>query len=251
MKLKLSRMEVCRAVPMAPSTFDIWRRKGRLETFTDGTLSNAKQPIVYCTLEALAKALNEDDVAALSVRLGLSDDEPEVTLPDVKFDSYDDPEPKPTSTSPIPAKKKLSPMEARAEFDAIFAEQYRNGEATDSAGNRIDGTNNRWPLQDRGDDAVSVTLIGPQAKAKSEPQDGASHMVPELRSDFRPASFNLDANSLGVTRHGSPLAPGLTQEAYDQMMVQWRGGKSEREKAEAQWAKTAGITSTWPKKDRT
>src|SRR5207245_11409866 len=103
--MKISRMEVCRLVPMAPSTFDIWRRKGRLETFTDGTLSNAKQPIVYCTLEALAKALNEDDVAALSVRLGLSDDEPETALPDVKFDSYDDPEPKPELTSEVPAAK--------------------------------------------------------------------------------------------------------------------------------------------------
>src|SRR5947208_8860050 len=101
--MKISRMEVCRLVPMAPSTFDIRRRKGRLEAFTDGTLSNATQPIVYCTLEALAKALHEDDVAALADRLGLDDEPevttPEVTTPDVKFDSYDDPEPKPELTS--------------------------------------------------------------------------------------------------------------------------------------------------------
>ena len=160
--MKISRMEVCRLVPMAPSTFDIWRRKGRLETFTDGTLSNAKQPIVYCTLEALAKALHEDDLEALCVRLGLSDDEPEVTTPDVKFDSYDDPEPKPTSTSTIPAKKKLSPLEGRLEMDAIFADAYRRGEATDSAGNTITGENKRWPLQeDRADEAVSVTFDRP------------------------------------------------------------------------------------------
>src|SRR5947208_17056229 len=113
--MKISRMEVCRLVPMAPSTFDIWRRKGRLETFTDGTLSNAKQPIVYCTLEALAKALHEDDVTALADRLGLYD-EPEVTTPqvaapEVKFDNYNDPAPS-ASISEVPAAKKLSPIEA-------------------------------------------------------------------------------------------------------------------------------------------
>src|SRR5207245_826342 len=135
-------------------------------------------------------------VDMLADRLGLYEDEPEseVTAPDVKFDNYNDPEPepKPGSTSLVPSKKKLSPLEAAAEMDAIFATDYLQGKATDSAGNKFDGTNDRWPLQeDRADEAVAVTLIGPMGRQKPVAPSGTDHMVPELLSNFRPASFDL------------------------------------------------------------
>lgn len=50
--MKLSRTEVCKRVPMSLATFDRWRKAGKLETFTDGTLSNAKK-LHSCSLSAL------------------------------------------------------------------------------------------------------------------------------------------------------------------------------------------------------
>ena len=161
------------------------------------------------------------------------------------------PAPTPELTSEVPSAKKLSPMEARAEMDAIFADDFRAGRATDSCGNRFDGTNDRWPLQEgRADEAVSTTLIGPRGREKPAPQDGASHIHPHLRGDHQ-GSWDFDKDSLGTTRHGSSLAKGLDQAAYDEMMGKWRFGKSEREKAEAFWNRTAPIRDTWPKKETT
>src|SRR5207249_9625497 len=180
---------------------------------------NAKNPIVFCTLSALAKALHEDDAAALADRLVLYDETevttPEVAAPEVKFDNYNDPAPS-ASISEVPSAKKLSPTQAREEMDRIFADKYLANEETDACGNRFDGTNDRWPLMpDRSDEAVSVTLIGPRGKAKAEAPEGATTVHADLRGDHM-GSWDFDKNSTGTTRKGVALESTYSQTQYDE-----------------------------------
>jgi hypothetical protein len=56
--------------------------------------------------------------------------------------------------------------------DQNFAEAYLKGEATDSAGNRIDGTNKQWPNKG------TQSLIGPQDPMPRVRPDTTSHMTP-------------------------------------------------------------------------
>ncbi len=84
--MKLSRTEICKRVPMSLATFDRWRKLGKLEAFTDDTLSYAKKHIVWVTMEALGKALGIEDEVTLRQRLG---------LPQVQPDPLPEPDPLP------------------------------------------------------------------------------------------------------------------------------------------------------------
>jgi hypothetical protein len=123
--MKLSRTEVHKRVPMSLATFDRWRKAGKLETFTDGTLSNAKKQIVWVTLEALGKALGISDEMILRLRLGLPERTPE---PVIKHDvpinrNYEDAKPTPDIREP----DAFSPKEA---------EPYRDSFGHTISGNR-------------------------------------------------------------------------------------------------------------------
>ena len=114
--MKLSRTDVCRRVPMSLATFDRWRKSGKLETFTDGTLSNAKKEIVWVTLVNLGKALGIADELTLRQRLGLPQDEP-APLP---LEAFAKPAPEPDQVPDIRESDAFAPKEANIEFEDSF-----------------------------------------------------------------------------------------------------------------------------------
>jgi len=84
------------------------------------------------------------------------------------------PQPEPAKTAPVKPLIPDSPIETKMADDMMFAERYVAGRASDSLGNKIDGTNDRRPT--RG----TVSLIGPQESRIRHRPDTASHMVPAL-----------------------------------------------------------------------
>jgi len=204
---------------MAPSTFDIWRKSGKLETFTDGTLSNAKKPIVFCTLEAVGKALGIADEVTLRVRLGLpAQDEP--IAHDVHIDSrYEEPkveprpEPEPDIRQPDAfAPRPLSNIERKQAEDRKFAERYIAGAETDSAGNNIIGSNDRFPSKG------AVSLVGP--------------LEPRVRTRLSTTS-HMDAALVG-----DPAQAVINPVDSDEFMERWHPGHLERK---AQMYRDAGL----------
>ena len=82
------------------------------------------------------------------------------------------PEPEPAPTfSPTPP----GPIELQREADERFAQDYKRGEATDSAGNTINGTNERWPTKG------IQSLLGPQ-----EPRPKVAEHVTTMEKHQRP-----------------------------------------------------------------
>lgn len=112
----------------------------------------------------------------------------------------------------------------REEMDEQFAADYLAGKQTDSCGN--------------GRDVKTCSLLGPVDIEPSVPGDPQAHMVPALlgTNDSTGAPAEVKRHSFesgeGFTRGGSPLAAGISQEAYDNMMKDWTrrgGGRSEGE----------------------
>ena len=91
-------------------------------------------------------------------------------------------EPAPTPelviTEPLPEPEPepvLADAEIRQQADWEFAGRYLSGHATDSCGNKIDGTNARFLTGSK-----SLIGIGPEDRAQPQRQDTTSHMVREL-----------------------------------------------------------------------
>jgi hypothetical protein len=155
----------------------------------------------------------------------------------------------------LPPQPEPSPIDLKAEADRRFAEDYRAGLVTDSSGNKVDGTNERFPTYG------AVPLTGPQEREPKKPQSGCSHMNPALLSD-RPdptGAAPLIPNGgpqtakKGFTQHGEPLAAGLSQEAYDEMLHSWKrngGGRSMGEQEMAQRRSKDAVLSAFPKAQR-
>jgi len=138
-------------------------------------------------------------------------------------------EPEPETFAPTP----LGPIELKDEEDQRFAEAYRAGEATDSAGNRIDGTNKLWPNKG------VQSLVG--VREDYDANDlGFRNVNEQSHMDQRLLGTNDRAGNpivddgwkmgepepvktiQGFTRSGEPLAAGLSQETYNRMMKDWR-----------------------------
>ena len=104
-----------------------------------------------------------------------------------------------------------------------FAEKYLAGDATDSFGNDIHGSNRLCP------ETGVQTLVKPHLVDLGPPPETQTHMdpvnlpYPVENVEWKQGSPQTPA---GFTRPGRPLAPGLTQAAYDQMINDWRGGQS-------------------------
>lgn len=152
----------------------------------------------------------------------------------------------------LPPKTEPSAVDLKAEADQRFAQDYRSGIATDSNGNRVDGTNEKFPS------LGATSLLGPRRPPEpKKPQSGCSHMNPALLSDYvGPLSVSLHnpQEGSGTTQHGEPLAAGLSQEAYDEMMNAWRrngGGRSIGEQEMAVRRSQAAINRAFPRTDRT
>ncbi len=181
-----------------------------------------------------------------SAELGLH--EPEQSKHDVPINNnYDDPAPElPSGADALELRpRELTPKER----DAKFAAEYLAGTASDSIGNKRDGSNDRWPEK-------GATLIGPPVRVDPGPHvDSQSHMDPRLlaSNDTLGNPIAPVATAKGFTQSGSPLADGLSQETYDAMMQSWRrsgGGPSMSEQEQAIRRAKENINRAFPRGER-
>lgn len=179
-----------------------------------------------------------------------------IGLPEPEVASPVEPPPEPKPIEVLPPKPEPSAIDTRIEADRQFAQSYLSGEATDSSGNRVDGTNRKFPT------VGAVSLLGPRRPPEpKKPQSGTAHMDPRLLSDSPDPTGappliprGPQESKTGFTVHGSPLAAGISQEAYDEMTAAWRrngGGRSMGEQEMATRRSKDVIHSAFPKADRT
>jgi excisionase family DNA binding protein len=117
-----------------------------------------------------------------------------------------EPEPKPKAT-PIPTIPEPEPepepsdVEIREQADRMFADAYLSGEATDSCGNRIDGTNKRFLYGSK-----SLIGISPQDRPQRQRRDTTGHMDPAL---IGPAdALNAPRNPIDTDEYQELIYPG-------------------------------------------
>lgn len=103
--------------------------------------------------------------------------EPAPIAPVVESVTAPEPEPAPTSEpEPVP-QRPLSNVDLRMIEDQIFADHYKQGLVTDSSGNTINGTNEKYP------NVGPVTLLGPREPQQKPKASGTVHMDPRLVAD--------------------------------------------------------------------
>jgi len=208
----LTKSEAAELLHISGSTLQRRMRAGRYQ-FTK--IGEGQYAEVRFTYEGLGLAQPKPPIPEPS----LPDIDAVAEVPDIRG---------PVALSPRP----LTPEES----DAEFAARYKAGVETDSAGNKIDGTNERF--QTKG----SQSLLGPvERDATPIPKTGTAHMNPALLSDyvdpnFAPLIQRNPQTGEGFTRSGSPLCDGYSQEHYAADMQAWRrsgGGRSECEMEQA------------------
>jgi len=157
------------------------------------------------------------------------------------------PEPQPTAQPFVRSPDKTpEPTPSRPESKDIrtWAEKYKDGDATDSTGNKIDGTNARF--------SELTTYLGP-VEIDHTPVDTQAHMDERLCGTHDTLGNPIvmtPALTAGFTRSGEPLAHGLSQDAYDAMMNDWRrsgGGRSEAEQEIASRRAVSNIRRSFPR----
>lgn len=168
-ELKLSRTDVCKRLEMSVDTFDRWTKRGRLEVFRDGTLTNAKKQVVWATLEAIGKALGITDENKLRIRLGLPDLSTERLNAAMRGENI----PAEPPEAPCADTPELPLLTQREEMDREFARRFLAGEVPDSFGNFFNGGNSQY--------SKPCTMLGPVEPAPPAPLQ--SHMNPALLSD--------------------------------------------------------------------
>jgi len=100
-----------------------------------------------------------------------------------------------------------------------FAAAYRAGRATDSCGNRADGTNKNY--------SATVTLLGPHDEGhRQSVLDTQAHMnqgLIETQAMIAADGVKPPTHPDGDfrTRSGQTLAPGLSKETYLASLAQW------------------------------
>jgi hypothetical protein len=191
--------------------------------------------------------------------LGLPEPKEAVSLP---YQDVDMPQRAPEQPQKAFPTRKPSPIDVKTASDLEFAERYRAGEATDSYGNDINGSNKLCPT------------IGAQCGVKSRdvevslPPDSQSHMDPALIStndtlgnpidpEFKMGTQEYCESRAGLipttarTRDGKAmLCPGLSPESYAAMMHQWdkhNGTPSESQMAEKIRNDRAAIRRAFPR----
>jgi hypothetical protein len=125
---------------------------------------------------------------------------------------------------------RLSEIELQRQKDEVFADLFKRGEAADSTGNKVDGSNKRWPNK-------PVSLLGPTNDLDfSGPKETQSHMQPELLGTWNGPLASMSEEDIaagrklgepllegrGTTRSGAPLAAGYSQDQYNADMNSWR-----------------------------
>jgi len=147
-----------------------------------------------------------------------------VILPDRPSASDSDAQPAPCAepaqrSEPVENKREIQPsnIELKADADRAFAQAYLRGEACDSAGNRADGSNDRYPT------LGPQSLLGPAMRDNTPPRDSQQHMNPALLGHSGPTQrWSFDC--------------GLSDDALKAMRADWNrrgGGPSMSQQREA------------------
>jgi len=216
------------------------------------TLANRMQAGTVKYTKVENARIGEQSVFFTLEGLGLREPSAAPVQHDVPINSnYEDaPAPKP---APVQAAKHNQPSEidAKAAEDAAWAQAYREGRVTDSMGNKIDGTNAKWP--NRG----TVSVLGPVTVDPGPPVETQSHMHQGLLGTNTTEGVPVEAPRWGFenepeafTRSGRPLCAGLSQENYDSMMKDWNkrgGGRSQCEMEIASRRAVDNISNSFPK----
>lgn len=158
---------------------------------------------------------------------------------------YEDPKPA------FVARPVIDSLAQKISEDLSFAVAYREGRATDSLGNRIDGTNTKFPT------LGPQSLLGPVEIDHGPPPETQSHMTQGLLatndhtgSPVEAPRWAFETNPEGFTRSGRPLAVGFSQDAYDAAMRDWHrrgGGRSESEMEQASRRAIDNINRSFPR----
>ena len=98
-------------------------------------------------------------------------------------------------TTPTEPEPELPEVEKQTLADAEFAAAYKRGEATDSAGNTINGSNERFPSKGL------QSLIGPLEEQPQHKPSGASHMDPTLVADTTAEPNPVDSDDFAELWH--------------------------------------------------
>jgi hypothetical protein len=85
-----------------------------------------------------------------------------------------EPQPEPVHVPEVSVATPLGPIKLKQQEDERFAQDYKRGLVSDSAGNKFDGTNELHPI--RGIES----LLGPQEPRPRKISDGTAHMNPAL-----------------------------------------------------------------------
>jgi hypothetical protein len=97
------------------------------------------------------------------------------------------PEPQPIEdrAPEVTVATRLGPIELKQQEDERFAQDYKRGLVGDSAGNMVDGTNEKWPNKG------IQSLLGPQEPKLKVKLDGTEHMDASLvGSSSQPKEFH-------------------------------------------------------------
>jgi hypothetical protein len=218
----MNKKQACELLHISNSTLD--RR------MKDGTYKYTKQAGQF------------GEVSFTRADLGLSEVQKyEIPLP------YQDPAPVRVAYKP----PQLEAIEKKELEDLHFASRYIAGAATDSFGNTIDGNNAGCPTKG----TASLVKRGPIDPVT--PSETQSHMKPELLSNYNVELPHKDwhggepAEPQGFTNAGVALCPGISQEDYDGMMVQFLKrnpkGRSEAEYETKQRRDVRTILQSFPK----
>jgi hypothetical protein len=200
---RLTKKQVCSILQIGYSTLGRWMRDGKIK-FTRERAESFESAVFFRRAD-LAEFLPS-----------IPDTHPTASVPESPAQP----------TAPAPASPRPESRDIRT-----WAEKYKDGDAADSCGNTIDGANALWPQ-------TGATLVGPVVRVEPGALDSCAHMDHRLLGGHDSATgAKIEAPpvaTLGCTRGGEPLAPGMTQEKYDAMMQDWRrrgGGLSEQELA--------------------
>ena len=160
---KLTKREACALLSISPKTLQRRINKGQYK-FT---------------------RIGEGQYAELSFThadLGLPEPEPTPTPTPVAPAVTPAVETAPAVPEPEPkiAPAQLGPIELQREADQRFADDYKRGLVTDSAGNTINGTNERWPTKG------VQSLLGPLEAKPREKFSCNSHMSDYWRMNDQP-----------------------------------------------------------------
>lgn len=234
--MHLLRKECAYLLGISTATFDRRVRAGRYGagvkqgegktaerwfSYADIGLEEPKQP--EPSSEEFPRTLPEPCVSESDTEPCGSDSDPESSK-----SNFDLPDPEPCVTEPVTEPmvgqvvRPPSAIEMREAADRAFAEAYLAGEATDSCGNTVSQTNERFPVSGQ------ATLLGPAVKldVPRTPRTGTLHMQPELLSDFpNPDAVANPQTGAGYTNQGWTLAAGYSREQYDRDLSDWRRRK--------------------------